>query len=87
MTDHSVAQARNDLSRLIDRAVRGETVVITRHGRPMVRLTPVDPPRTPLWASGAEMAAWLKAHQVVAGTPFKESGAALVSRMRDEDTR
>ena len=32
MTNHSVVEAENQLSSLIDRALDGETVVITRHG-------------------------------------------------------
>jgi antitoxin (DNA-binding transcriptional repressor) of toxin-antitoxin stability system len=34
MTTRSVAEAKNRLSELIDRALNGEPVVITRHGRP-----------------------------------------------------
>jgi prevent-host-death family protein len=34
---------RANLSRLIDQAVTGEEVVITRRGRPVVRLVPVRP--------------------------------------------
>ncbi|MFL5257013.1 MAG: type II toxin-antitoxin system Phd/YefM family antitoxin [Rhodopila sp.] len=32
MTQHSAAEAKNQLSDLIDRALAGEDVVITRHG-------------------------------------------------------
>jgi uncharacterized protein len=38
---HSVAESRNRLSELIDRALDGESVVITRHGRTVVELKPV----------------------------------------------
>ena len=41
MTAYSVANAKNTLPRLIDRALEGEEVVITRHGKPMVELRPV----------------------------------------------
>ncbi len=34
--------AKAQLSRLIDRANSGEEVVITRHGRPVARLIPVN---------------------------------------------
>jgi prevent-host-death family protein len=37
----SVAEAKTHLSELIDRALAGEEVVITRHGRPVVALKPV----------------------------------------------
>jgi prevent-host-death family protein len=42
----NVYEAKTQLSRLIDRAVAGEDVVISRAGRPMVRLVPVSPPST-----------------------------------------
>ena len=41
MSQHSVADARNHLSDLIARAEKGETVVITRHGAPVVEMTAV----------------------------------------------
>lgn len=36
-----VAEAKNDLSGLIERALSGEHIQITRHGRPVVELTPL----------------------------------------------
>ena len=39
-------EAKTQLSRLIDRAVAGEDVVISRAGKPMVRLVPVAAPRS-----------------------------------------
>jgi prevent-host-death family protein len=36
-----VYEAKTQLSRLIDRALAGEDIVISRSGRPMVRLVPV----------------------------------------------
>jgi prevent-host-death family protein len=38
MSTHSIAKAKNQLSELIDRALKGEGVVITRHGHPVVEL-------------------------------------------------
>lgn len=40
--DINVYAAKTQLSRLIDRAEAGEEVVITRHGRPVARLVPVE---------------------------------------------
>ncbi len=37
----NVYEAKTQLSRLIDRALAGEDVVISRAGKPMVRLVPV----------------------------------------------
>jgi prevent-host-death family protein len=41
MTTHTVAEAKNQLSKLIDRALKGEGIVITRRGPPVVELKPV----------------------------------------------
>ncbi len=36
-------EAKTQLSQLVARAEAGEDIVIARHGRPVVRLTPVTP--------------------------------------------
>ncbi len=38
-----VKQAKTDLTKLINTALEGEPVVITNHGRPLVRLVPEGP--------------------------------------------
>lgn len=38
--------AKTHLSRLVDRAVKGEEIVIAKAGKPMVRLVPVAPVRS-----------------------------------------
>ncbi|MDO8296733.1 MAG: type II toxin-antitoxin system prevent-host-death family antitoxin [Caulobacter sp.] len=80
MVDYSVADARNKLSELIDRAVNGEEVVITRHGKPMVELRASTPPPKRISKKSLD---WLKAVRV--GRVSEEDAGALVSRMRDED--
>ena len=40
MSVYSVAQAKDQLSKLIDEALAGEEVTITRHGKPAVELRP-----------------------------------------------
>jgi prevent-host-death family protein len=40
MTAYSVAQAKNTLPKLIDRALQGEEVIITRNGKPVAELRP-----------------------------------------------
>ena len=42
MGKHSVVEAKNNLSELIARAERGEEVVITRHGVPVVEFRAVQ---------------------------------------------
>ena len=40
-------QAKTSLSRLVERAVAGEDVVIARNGEPLVRLVPIAKQREP----------------------------------------
>jgi len=44
MTAYSVADAKAGLPRLINRALAGEEVVITRHGKPVAELRPTAAP-------------------------------------------
>lgn len=48
MESVSLAKAKAHLSELIDRVEAGETVEITRRGRPAARLTPAATPRKPI---------------------------------------
>lgn len=41
-------QAKASLSRLVERALAGEEVIIARNGKPLVRLVPVPEPQKPL---------------------------------------
>ncbi len=83
MSSHSVAEAKNHLSELIDQAISGEEVVITRHGTPVAVLKPVGRQHRPVTDEDIE---WLRRHRVQ-GEPPAEDAGALVSRMRDEDWR
>ena len=47
MATISVYNARAEFSRLIERALAGEEIVITRRGKPAVRLVPVEEARKP----------------------------------------
>ena len=81
MASHSVAEARNHLSELIDRALEGEGVVITRHGQPVVELRPMEPI---LKTMSAEDLAWLAKRRVGQAEKFSSDAARLVRDMRDE---
>lgn len=80
MGSHSIAEAKNHLSSLVDQAMKGEEVVITRHGRPVVELRPLSPEPLPLTDADVD---WLARHRV--GNMPPEDAATLVRRMRDED--
>jgi prevent-host-death family protein len=43
----SIYEANTRLSHLVDRALQGDDVVITRYGRPVARLVPAARARTP----------------------------------------
>jgi prevent-host-death family protein len=80
MGKHSVVEAKNQLSELIDRALNGEGVMITRHGRPVVELKPIMPPVEPITPEAVD---WLAQRRVGRRMP-REDAAALVRKMRDE---
>lgn len=49
MAEYSVADAKNRLPKLIDKALEGEEVIITRRGKPVVELRPAAPkPQSPV---------------------------------------
>lgn len=82
MSTFSVAEAKNNLSRLIDLALKGETVTITRHGAPVVELRPAQTAPRPMTA---EALAQLRAARERLGITPEEASDALIARLRDED--
>ena len=88
MSQHSLAEAEHRLAELIDRALAGEAVVITRDGQPAVALQPVVALHPVAAAPGGvtpEHIAWLRRHRVGRLVPGAPDAGELVSRMRDED--
>jgi prevent-host-death family protein len=41
----NIYEAKTRLSQLVDKAASGEDVVVSRNGRPLVRITRLDPPQ------------------------------------------
>jgi prevent-host-death family protein len=80
MSTHTVAEAKNQPSKLIDRALKGEGIVITRRGQPVVELKPVRPVPRAIAEADIE---WLRVRRVGGTMPMTEAGT-LVSEMRDE---
>jgi prevent-host-death family protein len=83
MSTYSVADAKNQLSELIDRALQGEGVVITRHGRPVVELRPIPEPARSVTSADLD---WVAAHRV-GRAPANEDAGTLLTRLRDETER
>ncbi len=43
----NIHEAKTQLSRLIERAVKGDAFVIAKAGRPLVKVAPLDAPKAP----------------------------------------
>lgn len=80
MTTHSVTEARSRLSELIDRALRGEDIVIARRGRPVVELRAIARQAKPLIDADLD---WLASQRRLGIVPATDA-AELVGRLRDE---
>lgn len=83
MSTHSVAQAKNQLSELIDRALNGEAVVITRHGRPVVELKAIPEPTRPVSPTDLD---WLAERRIGRASAAEDAGL-LLTKLRDEQER
>lgn len=78
MSHYSVAEAKNNLPKLLDRMLAGEEVVITRRGKAIARLEPEESR-----AEGVVLdLAWIDAHR----PPALKAGdlGDAVGEMRDE---
>lgn len=80
MATYSVADAKANLPRLIDKAIAGEEVIITRHGKVVAELKSAAPssPKPP-----TATYAWLRA-QRQAGPVVTISSVELLNRMYDD---
>lgn len=47
MVTVNIHEAKTQLSKLVDRAAKGEAFVIAKAGRPLVRVAALDAPETP----------------------------------------
>ncbi len=43
----NISEAKSQLSKLIEHAMNGEEVVVTKAGQPMVRFVPIQPENSP----------------------------------------
>lgn len=83
MSSYSVAYAKEQLSKLIDEALAGEEVVITRHGKAVVGLHSLAA-REPIKKPSAELINQIAARAKKRG-PLGISAVDLVRAMRDEE--
>ena len=71
----NLAQAKSHLSELLDRVEAGEDVVITRHGKPVARVSAVTQQKRPLRSLAAFRARMPR---------WREPSATLLREARDE---
>jgi antitoxin (DNA-binding transcriptional repressor) of toxin-antitoxin stability system len=81
MATYSIAQAKDQLSKLVDEALAGEIVTITRYGKAVAELRPTTVGDAGRWSCELidEIAARAKLLPSLG-----ESGADIVRRMRDD---
>jgi prevent-host-death family protein len=77
MSAVNLADAKAHLSELVDRVEAGDSIDITRRGKPVARLTAVARPRKPIDAELLQ--------SLTASMPQTQSAADLVRSMRDGD--
>jgi prevent-host-death family protein len=78
MVTVNLTHAKAHLSELIDKVESGETVVITRRGRPVARIGPIEPPKKPIdFQSLAGIRKTLP--------PLPEPSAEWIREMRDDE--
>jgi antitoxin (DNA-binding transcriptional repressor) of toxin-antitoxin stability system len=83
MSTHSVAEAKDCLPELIERALEGEDIGITRHGWPVVELKAIPRHGKPVTPADLD---WLAERRVGRKLPDEDAGT-FVSKMRDEGER
>jgi prevent-host-death family protein len=86
MTSYSVADAKNRLPALIDKAMEGEVVVITRHGKPVAELRPSGQRNAKSSGSSRVMLEWLLA-RTQARKSVGITSVELLDQMYEEDER
>jgi prevent-host-death family protein len=78
MRNVNLVDAKAHLSKLVERAAAGDTVRITRRGKPVAQITAVQTPRKRIDASALRVMTDRMPMQ-------RESARDLVRRLRDED--
>jgi prevent-host-death family protein len=76
MATVTVVEAKAHLSELLNKVENGEDVVITRHGRPVAKLSAVQRPKQPLRSLAAFRAKMPR---------LSKPSAVLIREMRDDE--
>ena len=77
MKSVSLADAKAHLSALVDKAEAGESVCITRHGKPVARLVPIEKVKKPLDVE--------RLRKLTDSMPMQdEDGGTFMRRLRDD---
>jgi prevent-host-death family protein len=71
----NIHEAKTHLSRLIERAVKGESFIIAKAGKPLVKLTPLDSPE-----SGKKRRLGFMAGQIKTPRDFDRMGGKEIVR-------
>jgi prevent-host-death family protein len=78
MVTVKLADAKTQLSRLIDKAESGETIIITRHGKPVAKIIATERPKQPIDFKALD--------EFRARMPKRRgSSAVAIRKMRDEE--
>lgn len=77
MASMALAEAKARFSALVERVEAGETVEITKRGRPVAKMVPTEPPREPF--------DWAALDAFIATLPPQPDSGEFVSQMRDEE--
>ncbi|WP_368498541.1 type II toxin-antitoxin system Phd/YefM family antitoxin [Herbiconiux sp. A18JL235] len=84
MESYDVLYTRNNLSKLVARAEGGETIEITRRGKPVARLGPIPEEERP-W-TGRELVEWLEANPLPPSHhKTREEIDEIIREMREDD--
>ena len=83
MARYSVATTKDNLSSLIDKALAGEEVIITRHGKPTVEMRVVEDAEPPFLPDVRAATARLRA-RLAALPQMVNEGRPLMEQIKDE---
>lgn len=88
MKFRTLSEAKAELGTLIRLAEKGESIVISRHGKPAVRLVPVSEDEFTLSVAGAaRLNVWADGERRAGRTRTHSSVDALLNRSRTKKSR